>query len=497
MKRFPSTIQFVLDGRITTLDFNQSGLSPTTTVLNYLRSLPGHKGVKEGCAEGDCGACTVVAVSLDNRGALRYESIDSCLVFLPMIHGKQIITVENLAQKQNQDVTLHPVQQALVDHDGSQCGYCTPGIVMSMLALYRNYDRPDRHIITDALTGNLCRCTGYRPIVDAAYEVLNNKSKDQFDDDEERITGLLNQIRNISLPMVIETRGQKYLKPFTIEQALALRKAHPDALIVGGSTDVALLQTKKRIFLEMILDLSSVDELDFIVEDHNRLAIGSGTSLEELHQYTLDRFPYLRDMLKVFGSLQIRNMATIGGNIASASPIGDLLPVLLVLESEIRLMKKNGRRDLRLEDFITGYRKTTLENDEIIAMISFRKPKKPEIIRSYKISKRKDLDISSASGCFRLELDSKGIVKKIKCAFGGLAAMPKRALETEDFLAGKAWNKDHVMAAAKILAGEFKPISDARATAASRKIMAGNMLIRFWEDTQKAFKPDKNTSHAE
>ena len=493
MKRFPSTIQFVLDGRITTLDFNRTGLSPTTTVLNYLRSLPGHKGVKEGCAEGDCGACTVVTATLDNRGTLQYESIDSCLVFLPMIHGKQIITVENLAQNQK----LHPVQQALVDHDGSQCGYCTPGIVMSMFALYRNYNQPDRRIITDALTGNLCRCTGYRPIVDAAYEVLQNKKTDHFDEDEERITGLLNQINNKSMPLEIESGGQQYLKPFTIEQALELRKAHPDALIVGGSTDVALLQTKKRVFLEKILDLSAVDELDFIVEDHHRLAIGSGTSLEVLHQYTLERFSYLQDMLKVFGSLQIRNMATIGGNIATASPIGDLLPLLLVLNSEIRLMKKNGRRDLRLEDFITGYRQTDMEKDEIIAMITFRKPSKSEIIKSYKISKRKDLDISSASGCFRLELDNNGIVKFIKCAFGGLAAMPKRAPETEDFLVGKAWNKVNVMDAAKILAGEFRPISDARSTAEARKIMAGNLLIRFWEDSAKQFQPDNNIAHAE
>lgn len=488
---------FLLDGEIKTLDFGRSGISPTTTVLNYLRSLPGHKGVKEGCAEGDCGACTVVTASLDNRGTLKYESIDSCLVFLPMIHGTQLITVENLARRNSKHQDLHPVQQALVDHDGSQCGYCTPGIVMSLFAVYKNLDTPDREAITDALTGNLCRCTGYRPIVDAAIEMLHHKKQDTFDENEDRIINLLNKINHTSHPLVIETGDQRYLKPFTIEQALGLRKEHPDALIIGGSTDVALLQTKKRIHIEKLLDLSSVDDLDFIVEDHNRLAIGSGTSLEELHKYTQNRFEYLHSILKVFGSLQIRNMATIGGNIGTASPIGDLLPVLLVLGSEIRLMKKNGRRDLWLEDFITGYRETDIAPDEIIAMVSFRKPAKNEIIKSYKISKRKDLDISSVSGCFRLELRNNGIVKSFRCAFGGLAAIPKRAPKTEKFLVGKAWNRSHLMAAAEILAGEFQPISDARSTAEARKIMAGNLLIRFWDETEKQFHPDKNISHAE
>lgn len=495
MRKYPFKVRFILDDEIHEVDFVNSGIRPTTTVLNYLRSLPHHKGVKEGCAEGDCGACTVVVASPDNRGMLSYKSIDSCLVFLPMIHGKQLITVENLAKKEGHTRILHPVQQALVYHDGSQCGYCTPGIVMSMFALYKNYEIADRETISDALAGNLCRCTGYRPIVDAAEKMYELKENDPMEEDEDRVISLINEITDTAHPLVIESQDQLYIKPFTLEQTFELRRQYPDAVIIGGSTDTALLQTKKRQHLPKILDLSSVDELDFIVEDHGKLAIGSGTSLEELKKYTEGRTDYLYDILKVFGSLQIRNIATIGGNIGTASPIGDLLPVLLVLKSEVRLMKKNGRRDLRLEDFITGYRKTAIEPDEIIVMVSFRKPSEKEWIKSYKISKRRDLDISSVSGCFRLALSNDQTVKEARFAFGGVAATPVLAVETTEFLKGRKWNRENVMAAAKILNGEFNPIDDARASAEARNLMAGNLLIKFWDDTTKTHNTEKATTN--
>lgn len=474
-----ANIRFLLDGQIHTVDFSARGIPPTTTVLNYLRMLPGHKGVKEGCAEGDCGACTVVLAEVENNGNLRYFSVDSCLVFLPMLHGRQLITIENLA---NQGV-LHPAQQAMIDTDGSQCGYCTPGIVMSLFALFHNHKSPQHNTITNALTGNLCRCTGYRPIIDAAREMYHIRKNDQFDDQENETIALLREINREKTAIQIVSHDQVYLKPLKLEEALQFRQQHPDALVVAGSTDVALLQTKKRIHLDKILDISAVDELNFIVEDHNTLAVGANTSLEELHRYTEAQMPYIHDILKVFGSLQIRNMATLGGNVGTASPIGDTLPVLLVLQSNILLLKAGGKRQMPIEDFIVDYRKTALQADELIAMVSFEKPAHNEIIKSYKISKRKDLDISSVSGCFRLLLDDDNHVKKISMAFGGVAAMPKRATEAEAFLGGKPWNESTVKAAGKILYNSFTPLTDARSGAEARKIMTRNLLIKFWSET--------------
>jgi len=485
MATLKSGVQFILDGKLTEIDFSfNDSIKPTTTVLNYLRSLPGHKGVKEGCAEGDCGACTIVVAELDGRGGLTYKSLDSCLLFLPAIHGKHLITVENLALKNGHEIKLHPVQEAMVNKDGSQCGYCTPGIVMSLFALYKTHQNPSREIITDALTGNLCRCTGYRPIIDAAAEACCLNGDDHFSENEEEIITILQKINDDNSPIEIFTKNQTYLKPFTIAEAIRLRKEHPDALIVNGSTDVALLQTKKKIFLPKILDLSAVDELKLIVEDHSKIAVGAGTSLEELLQFCETRLPALAKILKVFGSLQIRNIATLGGNIASASPIGDTLPLLLALDTKVRLLADGRQRELLLKDFFVGYRKTSIEADEILALIIISKPLKSEIIRTYKISKRKDLDISSVSACFRLKLDKNKNVAHIKIIFGGMAATTKSAEKTVEFLKGLPWSREIVEKAMEILYHEFSPISDARADEDSRRKITKNLLMKFWIESQ-------------
>jgi xanthine dehydrogenase small subunit len=485
-----------LDNKIQEVDFEKKQLSPTTTVLTYLRQIEGHKGVKEGCSEGDCGACTIVLAELNNRGGLDYKSIDSCLVFLPMIHGKQLITIENLALRTPTETQLHPVQQTMVSHHGSQCGYCTPGIVMSLFALYKNHPRPSRQTVTDALTGNLCRCTGYRSIIDAALDVCDTPADDHFTDQETHVTELLHEIAADKTSLNLQGQNQQYLKPFTLEQALLLRSQHSDAVIIGGSTDTALLQTKKNIALPKILDLSAVDAMKFIIEDHRRVSLGSGTTLQELLEYANDRLPYLRDIAAVFGSLQIRNLATIGGNVGTASPIGDLLPVLLVLQAQVRLMKKDFQRDVPLHDFITGYRKTALAADELISMIWFEKPNDNVLIKTYKISKRKDLDISSVSASMRLALNKDGKIRYARLAFGGVAAIPKRATKTEDFLVGKSWNRVTAMEAAALLPTEFTPISDARADADTRNIMIKNLLIKFWTETAGKQQISKATEYA-
>ncbi|MFA5974303.1 MAG: xanthine dehydrogenase small subunit [Lentimicrobiaceae bacterium] len=471
-------IQFVLNDNVVSVDFNTNPeLSPTTTVLNYLRSLPGHKGVKEGCAEGDCGACTVV-IAESRNGKLSYKTIDSCLVFLPMIHGKQLITVENLADSG----TLHPVQLEMVNHNGSQCGYCTPGVVMSMFGLYKNHHNPEREIIEDAFTGNLCRCTGYQPIIKAAEHACSCVDTDKFKLHESKIVGLLDDINRDNSTIEISTPSNNYYKPLTLPEALALRRKYPSATIVSGASDIALRQTKKHEFLSGILDISDVAELKYFTETDTDFEIGSGLNLEMLKSQSHEKLPALHKMLQIFGSLQIRNLATIGGNIGSASPIGDTLPLLIAYKAKVKLQSSDSERLILLDDFIKGYRLTDIRYDELITAVHILKLASDTYVHSYKVSKRKDLDISTVSGGFSLQLEN-GHVKEIILAFGGMAERPKHASETEHYLLWKPWTRANVEHAMKILAHEFTPLSDARSGAEYRKIVAGNLLLKFYAET--------------
>jgi len=478
MSSFRDKIQFVLNERVVSVEFNEnSGPRPTTTVLNYLRSLPSHKGVKEGCAEGDCGACTVV-IADNNKGKLTYKSVDSCLVFLPMIQGRQLITVEDLAEKD----ALHPVQQEMVNHNGSQCGYCTPGIVMSLFGLYKNHYQPEREVIEDALTGNLCRCTGYEPIIKAAAHACSFADADRFTLHEAKIISLLEKINLDKSPVVIQTADQNYYKPFTLQDALAFRKKYPTAVIVSGATDTALRQTKKWELLNEIIDISDIAELNYFTEDECAYKIGSGLSLEHLKSLSTDKLPALHKMLQLFGSLQIRNLATIGGNLGSASPIGDTLPLLFAYKAKVKLQSPDSERLIHLDDFIKGYRSTDIRHDELITEIHIPKTHAETFVRSYKVSKRKDLDISTVSGGFSLQLEN-GHVKEIILAFGGMADRPKRASETEHYLLWKPWTRASVEHAMKILTHEFAPLSDARSGVEYRNIVAGNLLLKFYVET--------------
>ena len=475
-----SSISFILDGKIRSINFGRkSSYAPTTTLLNYLRSLPDHRGTKEGCAEGDCGACTVVVAEKSKQGRFIYRAIDSCLVFLPMIHGKQVITIENLKAADGQ---LHPVQQAVVDTNGSQCGFCTPGIVMSLFALYKNSTSPNRTDIEESLQGNLCRCTGYEPLIEAAGIACTGNSKDQFSANEKKISQLLKKIPERSIHL--NSNSQNYFRPSMLREALRLRKKYPKADLINGATDIALRVTKNYERLSTIIDLSSIVDLCGIEERKKYYLIRAGTRLSELKSYTKKKLPAFFDLLSVFGSTQIRNLATIGGNIGTASPIGDITPLLIAYEAEIILRSNRNKRTLAVDDFIKGYRKTACRKDELIVAVKIPRNSKNTKIKFYKFSKRKDLDISTVSAGFRLDLNSNNSVKKIKLAFGGMAAWTKRAKKTERFINGKKWDRRIVDRATTILASEFTPISDARSSAEGRLIAAKNLLIKFWVDTK-------------
>ena len=476
-----SNIIFVQDDKISSIDLEKEGLSPTTTVLNYLRKSPGHQGTKEGCAEGDCGACTVVLGELDAKQKIKYTALDSCLVFLPMIHGKQLITVENLNTIEDKEIKLHPVQQCMVDSNGSQCGYCTPGFIMSLFSLYKNEQNPSKESVEDALTGNLCRCTGYRPILEAASKACVHKGMDQFNGKEKHITELLLSIRDEESTLQFDSGIQSYARPSRMNDALRLKEAQPEAILISGATDIALRVTKKREILKEIIDLGGLTELKSYEKKENKIIIGAGLDLEEIKIKCENDLPALYKMLSVFGSRQIRRLATLGGNIGSASPIGDTLPVLIAFGASVELKNLNGERLIPMNEFITGYRQTQRKSDELITAVHIPIPDKSTIISSYKVSKRKDLDISTVSAAFRLKMKS-DTIEEIILAYGGMAEKTKQASRSESFLLGKNWNEKNIEEAAELIYHEFTPLTDARSGAEFRRVVAKNLLIKFWSE---------------
>ena len=475
-------IRFVLDGEI----HRPGPTDPTLTVLRYLREHLGRCGTKEGCAEGDCGACTVAIGELID-GQLRYRAVNACIQFLPTLDGKQLISVEDLKDSQGR---LHPVQQALVEHHGSQCGFCTPGIVMSMFCLFHQHSHLDRVQISDALAGNLCRCTGYGPIIEATLSACQGSNDDLFDLHAERVKDQLETIRR-KQGLSLKIAGQRYFAPLNIAQAIDLMQQHPEAVLLAGATDIGLWVTKQYRNLETIIYLGNIIELQRLEETPECLIIGAGVTYTDAMPLICPHFPDFGEMMRRIGAVQVRNMATIGGNIANGSPIGDTPPPLIAAGASVLLHGPRGRREIPLEDYFLSYGKQDLRAGELLELIRLPLPQPGELHACFKVSKRFDQDISALCAAFSLTLDDAGKVEKFRAAFGGMAAIPKRAVCLEQSLLGQDWNEATVMLAISALAEDFAPIDDLRASAAYRLQVAGNLLRKFWLESDSSSQPTR------
>ena len=467
------TIRFVRRGKVVAL----ANVPPDRTLLEVLREDLSCTGTKEGCAEGDCGACTVVlGEAADGGRQVEYRAINSCIRLAHSIDGMALWTVEDIA---NADGTLHPAQEAMVACHGSQCGFCTPGFVMSLFGMYQNHVRHGetitRELAQEELSGNLCRCTGYRPILDAAQTMRHWRADDV---DEKALLAQLSLIR----PRAQQEDG-RYLLPQSLQELLTLRSRHPRAQVVAGCTDVGLWVTKMHMRFAQVLDVTRVAELRRIERYDNHIAIGAAATLQQAYAALIEDRPQLQPFANRFAGLPVRNSGTLGGNVANGSPIGDSMPLLIALGAHVVLMSASGHRDMPIERFYTGYRKNVLAADEVLAWIKVPRPTPGEFLRVYKISKRFDDDISAVCLAIRMHLRD-GRVERISIGAGGVAATPVRATQAESLLMGKAWSQANAQAAADSLRKEFSPISDMRASAAYRTQVLGNLMQRFWLESQ-------------
>jgi xanthine dehydrogenase small subunit len=469
-------IRFILDGQARTLE----GVDPATTVLQWLRGAERRCGTKEGCAEGDCGACTVVLAEL-RAGAIRYRAVNACLLLVPALDGRALLTVESLCHR---DEPLHPVQSALVACHASQCGFCTPGFVMSLVALYESEPAPSRQRLDEVLAGNLCRCTGYRPIVEAAHLAYRQGGGPRLAVQQAALAAQLRSIERRGT-LELEHGGRRFFAPRTLDEAARLAEAHPHARLLAGGTDLGLLVTKEQRDLGTLISLCQVAELAEVTVRDGRLELGAAATYSDALGPLTELAPDLGALVRRVGSLQIRNVATVGGNLANASPIGDMPPALLALDATVVLRQGAAERELPLEELFTGYRTTALRPGELLTRV--RIPPRPagRHFRAYKVAKRFDQDISTVCGAFTVEL-LEGRVHQVRVCYGGMAATPVRVRSCEEALAGRPWTGATVEGALPALDAALRPLSDLRGSAGYRRSLARNLLRKFQLETAGA-----------
>ncbi len=492
-----TAVEFTLNGHSVRVE----RVSPNTTLLEYLRGA-GFTGAKEGCAEGDCGACSVAILDRDAQDQPCYRAINSCLVPLCLMAGREIVSVEGVATRHK----LHHIQEKIVEGHGSQCGYCTPGFVMSLFEGYYRDDirQPDQ--LDDQLCGNLCRCTGYRPIRQAALEAFPERhSKNGQDLFAERLQQHAPHLGRVEY----EAAGERFFRPVSLAGLLETLRRFPEARLIAGATELGLDISKRFRKFSTLISVEAVPELKKIECSESEWRIGAAATLTQIEEKMAGEFPALADMLRVFGSRQIRNRATMGGNLVTASPIGDSAPLLLALDAKVVLVSLRSRtgvsassssgsgetrqtpvllseRVLPLDEFFLAYRKTALRRGEILKTIIVpRGASQPELTRKcawYKVSKRREMDISTVAACFTVDLDSEGAVRFARLAYGGVAPTPVRARKTEQALLSRPWCKETVSGVLSLLQGEFKPISDVRGSAEYRRALISSLFEKFFSE---------------
>ncbi|MBW4469746.1 MAG: xanthine dehydrogenase small subunit [Stenomitos rutilans HA7619-LM2] len=460
------TLTLTINGALVPL----KNVSPTMTLLEYLRD-SGRVGTKEGCGDGDCGACTVAIVAEGADGKPQYQAMNSCLIPLASVAGQDIITVEGVANG-----ALHPVQAAMVETMGSQCGYCTPGFIMSLFTAYY-----DRAVDDFSLEGNLCRCTGYLSIRRAA-ELVNETAPD------DTFATHLNQASAELVPLDYSGNDQYFYRPTHLSGVLTLLQQHPDATLVAGATDLGLELTHRRQHFPVMISLEAVAELKQVEQTLDAVTIGAAVPLSHIETNLHGIFPSLDEMLHWFAARQVRNRATIGGNLGTASPIGDLPPVLLALDAEITIASITGTRILPLADFFKGYRQTDLKPGEVIVSVTIPKAIALGAVRrlsqSYKIGKRGTDDISIVAAAFTIDLDANDRIVHARLAYGGVAATPVRAIAVETMLMGQPWTLATIQNIKPTLKAAFTPLTDLRGSADYRKLLIANLFEKFFVECQ-------------
>lgn len=467
-----SAINFLLNGEAVTLDFAQErDLYPHMTVMNYLREFRRLTGTKEGCGIGDCGACTVAVASGGAGGKVVLNSVNSCLMMLGMLDGKHLITIEGVKEGD----ALHPVQSSLLERRGAQCGFCTPGIVVSSFVHYENGKEFTPESVKVALSGNLCRCTGYESIREALLDIELHK--------REKILHRINLPDLSKEDFLWEGDRGAYIKPVDLKSLLDYKRRYPGYSLVCGASDVSVKNKIEEPESNKLIDISDICELKFSNYDGEVLTIGAACSIESFRESLSELYPQVNDYLQSFASLPIRNGASAGGNVAGASAVGDIMPMLLALKAKMRLLSHNGERIVNCSDFNIGYRKHILEPDEIIHSFMIPGPTANRRIFLHKQSRRKDMDISAMSFCISFEVDNNRI-ENCSTGFGGMAPQPVSSHELEHFLNGKLFNESTFNAAAELVPTLFSTISDMRGSAEYRKIVASNLLIKCYRETK-------------